>query len=1521
MPPEEMIAPMAAEHEATGAPEGPGPDESKIDEAQIEDVDEEVEPLRKPRSPVTPSPAEIEDHRRSHLPYRDWCIECLMGRGLGEQRGAHAGRAHTIPRVGVDFWYITTGGIKRRDELEYPVSDDGDARLLEDRKKGKIIKCLIIRCHDTKCVFAHVIPHKGTDEDSYIVDLVCTDVAWLGHAKLIIKGDNEKALVSLINKALKVLKCQVEGLESAMPEHSQEYDSQANGGTEVGIRAVRGLFRTLKLCLEKRIGRSIPPQHPITAWLIEHTAMLITVQVRGADGLTAWARARGRAFGQKLYGFAECVLWKPPVKGPQHDTEGNMGPRLFPGVFIGYHKTSNSYRVITDDGNLVKTRAMQRLPMENRWDAEKLKNIVVTPWSLRAANAPEKVDMGPEVEKHPTPIKDIIANPRRLKITMKTLTDHGYTKDCPQCDHIRAFNEAKPGLPHTEACRQRIIESMTATPEGQARLDQYEARLHRSATAPLVEPKDVSEAAAQAPSTPKTRPDPSDAPASSASRRGGSSKDEPTDPATEPDPHATPVADANDEKMSDDDESRCPRDSDDEMMHVDPLKPKPPRKEEPDDDCLTLIAHLGVDTRSYRREHKRAMRRTVSEVYSPPRVTKVLSKAGRHPLAPGFALDITCIDPDDGEPWDFDRPEKRQKALHRIRTEKPLFLIGSPMCTAWCAWQKLNAQRRDPEVVRRELTRARLHLGFVISLYHEQLEGGRFFLHEHPWTAASWQEAMIQDLLSVDGVDLIHADQCQFGAEARTGDHRGDPLRKATGFMSNAEELLKHLSRRCHGAGGRCTRRKGGRHATVQGRITRESAKYSDKLCKAILRGMVAQMRKVGMVKNGECGVYAMDDDGKLEEALKNPEHGYSGQYRDDTSGQLLKDDLVKEARRKELQYFCSKGVWLKRPKDEARRKTGRPAITVRWVDVNKGDDLHPRYRSRLVARQLKARDRSGASFFAPTPPLEALRTVLSMAVSRIGDWQPVWDPEAADRMQISFVDIARAYFNAKLDEGEQTYVCLPNEDDDSETHCAKLLRHMYGTRAAADGWQEEYSSFLVERLGFNQGQSSPCVFRHPERQLVASVHGDDFTTAGAKHDLDWYEHELEAHYECTIQPRIGPGAEDAKEATALNRVIRWTAEGVEYEADPRQAEKLLAECGLTGARTVATPGVRVSFKEVENDTPLDPKAHTAFRGAAARANYLAADRVDCQFPAKEVCRWMASPTEGSWAALKRLCRYLVGLPRMVYLYRFQDAESVEVYTDTDWAGCPRTRKSTSGGCVMLGRHTIKSWSSTQSSIALSSGEAELNGVVRGSGVGLGYQSLLRDLGIEAPVRVWTDSSAAIGICSRQGLGKLRHLDTHTLWVQQAVRCKRIDLRKIDGDTNPADIFTKHSISRDRLIKLTDLFDCQFRGGRAESAPQMRTTPSSKTTMAEANAVEDEQTVSAEGEHPDPLMPHRKFERDVLRKLYPPLEVPEGLYDDGDDQENDLDQDDALLQEGLKIRNQIVEHAESHGRRRRVPSP
>jgi len=609
-------------------------------------------------------------------------------------------------------------------------------------------------------------------------------------------------------------------------------------------------------------------------------------------------------------------------------------------------------------------------------------------------------------------------------------------------------------------------------------------------------------------------------------------------------------------------------------------------------------------------------------------------------------------------------------------------------------------------------------------------------------------------------------------------------------------------------------------------------------------------------------------------------------------------------ARAKELEFFKAKGVWTKRLKAEARTMTGRPPISVRWVDINKGDDEAPNYRSRLVARQMKVLDRSEDSFFAPTPPLEGLRTVLSMTTTTIpGVHEPCYDGRSERRVQISFVDVKRAYFNAKIDKAEPTYVDLPPEDPDSQDMCARLDCHMYGTRGAADGWQQEYSRTLVKKLGFKQGLATPCAFRHEKRSLTCTVHGDDFTTSGPKQDLDWFESELTKVYDCTVGQRLGPGPEDAREATVLNRVVRWTDSGVEVEADPRQAEKLLRECGLEGANTVATPGLRPTKEQVVNSQELDKKLHTAFRGAAARANYLSLDRPDLQFGAKEVCRWMATPTDLAWTALKRLCRYLAGVPRLVYSYPRQVASTVDIYSDTDWSGCPVTRKSTSGGCVMLGQHIIKSWSSTLASVSLSSGEAEFYGVVRAAGQGLGYQSLLRDFGLNLPLRVWTDSSAAVGICSRQGLGGQRHIATHSLWVQQALREQRFTLHKVSGEVNPADVFTKHMGSRERLSQLMRLFGCKFMEGRATSAPAMRSGTGVKTTMAE---------------HPDlqactdaTVVPHLQGDAHVDR--YYPAIVP---LDDGP---NDVDmwQTDALLDKGYAIASEVMMRAATEGRLKR----
>ena len=133
--------------------------------------------------------------------------------------------------------------------------------------------------------------------------------------------------------------------------------------------------------------------------------------------------------------------------------------------------------------------------------------------------------------------------------------------------------------------------------------------------------------------------------------------------------------------------------------------------------------------------------------------------------------------------------------------------------------------------------------------------------------------------------------------------------------------------------------------------------------------------------------------------------------------------------------------------------------------------------------------------------------------------------------------------------------------------------KHMYGTRAAADGWQQEYSG-LLKSIGFAHEEASPYIFVHKGRNVAMSVHGDGFTSAGAKTDLDWLEARVEGKYELRKGGRLGLGKDDAKEILVLNRAICWTDSGFEYEADRRQSERLLVGLGFDGeCKTVATPG------------------------------------------------------------------------------------------------------------------------------------------------------------------------------------------------------------------------------------------------------------------------------------------------------------------------------------------------------------
>ena len=316
----------------------------------------------------------------------------------------------------------------------------------------------------------------------------------------------------------------------------------------------------------------------------------------------------------------------------------------------------------------------------------------------------------------------------------------------------------------------------------------------------------------------------------------------------------------------------------------------------------------------------------------------------------------------------------------------------------------------------------------------------------------------------------------------------------------------------------------GRKHALCNGRRARDAAIYPFRLCRAILKGFRDQMVVDGRLQPGSVGLNSVFlDERDVDSSILSIGNRYGELLKvkveneeiflDDLTGHKLDPSLVRKAREMEMDYVRSKQLWIKRPVSECWQKTGRPPVTVRWFDTNKGDDQNPNVRSRLVARQIRGPGQD--AIFAPTPPLEALRTVLSLAATDLPGRAPRdRNPTSAKRTQVSFVDISRAYFNAKTDPDDPTYVQLPSEDCDSgKGLCGLLQRHMYGTQKAAEGWQSEYSNKLLE-MGFTQGVACPCIFFHSDWDIVCSVHGDDFTAVGPCDSLDKYERALEQAYE-----------------------------------------------------------------------------------------------------------------------------------------------------------------------------------------------------------------------------------------------------------------------------------------------------------------------------------------------------------------------------------------------------------------------
>ena len=107
----------------------------------------------------------------------------------------------------------------------------------------------------------------------------------------------------------------------------------------------------------------------------------------------------------------------------------------------------------------------------------------------------------------------------------------------------------------------------------------------------------------------------------------------------------------------------------------------------------------------------------------------------------------------------------------------------------------MNHKKKVPErieVLRKEAVQ---HLHFVIHLYKRKLEGGRHFLHEHPATASSWADPLMERLMKQKGVSTLVSDQCEYGLLTPGPDVEPMPAKKPTRWMPSSPHMIKRLSR------------------------------------------------------------------------------------------------------------------------------------------------------------------------------------------------------------------------------------------------------------------------------------------------------------------------------------------------------------------------------------------------------------------------------------------------------------------------------------------------------------------------------------------------------------------------------------------------------------------------------------------------------------------------------------------------------------------------------------------------------
>ena len=470
----------------------------------------------------------------------------------------------------------------------------------------------------------------------------------------------------------------------------------------------------------------------------------------------------------------------------------------------------------------------------------------------------------------------------------------------------------------------------------------------------------------------------------------------------------------------------------------------------------------------------------------------------------------------------------------------------------------------------------------------------------------------------------------------------------------------------------------------------------------------------------------------------------------------------------------------------EPQAAVGFQRMDTRWVLAVRDGVL----KARLVARDFAKKKRDDLFAAGSTRRTDRIVDVIA---TKYGYTSFEVDERAAYNCLPELEDVAcvppEEWLQARRDRGESDQVLW------------KMKRLLPGRRVAAKAWVS-YVGVVLRSLDCEQDEAAPQFFRHKERQISVEVHMDDLHGCGPKASAEWMLEQLRVMLDLKKASTFKSG----DTYSHLKRERHLFDDGRFIRISDAYVTRAADLLGLKDSKSVPTPAVDQNRRKPEDkEFPLQTDQIPLYRTCTSILLYEGHDTPEAQHAIRELTQDLREPSEMSMVRLKRVARYL-------YHHRDQGAwfpvdgkaEELAVRTDTDWAGDRVSRKSVTCVVYTVAGCTLSTSVTGQAIHAQSSGESEFYGNVTGVSGGLLLQHILAFLGMELPLTLYTDSAASRGVLNRLGVGKIRHLEVKTLWVQALVEKKRLRVKAIKGAVNSADIGTK-TLQKERLEMLKTL--------------------------------------------------------------------------------------------------------------------